>query len=214
MKRYIPLVIALGSLLSVAALAQTPPPPRGATSSPPATATSSGGTGAEGKIAVVVTDAFTDQILELKIKMDALKAELDPMNKEIQSLTEQIGALKTQVEKQGSTVSVATRNQWMEKGADMEKQLKRKQEDYESLGQKRFVELVGPIQDKIGKFLEDYATKRGITLVIEGAAAQKAGLLLWAADATNITDDFIKEYNKANPVLTPTSSTPPKRDKD
>lgn len=212
MKRYIPLVIALGSLLSVAALAQTPLPPRGAASAPPpAAATSSGGTGAEGKIAVVFTEIFTEKILELKVRMDALKAELEPMSKEIQTLSEQINGLKMQIEKQGATVSAATRNKWNDDGADLEKKLKRRQEDYESQGQKRFVELVGPIQDRIAKFLEDYAAKRGITLVIEGAAAQKAGLLLWAADATNITDDFINEYNKAHPVVATTATTPVKK---
>jgi len=35
--------------------------------------------------------------------------------------------------------------------------------------------------------------------VLEGGAAQQAGILLFAAQATDITDDFIKEYNKSNP---------------
>src|SRR2546422_5136058 len=108
MKRYIPLVIALGSLLSVAALAQTPTPPRGATSAPPPTATSSGGTGAEGKIAVVVTAAFPDQILELKARFDALKLELEPHYKEYQSLTEEIDKIKNQLQAGRNSLSAAT----------------------------------------------------------------------------------------------------------
>jgi hypothetical protein len=37
-------------------------------------------------------------------------------------------------------------------------------------------------------------------MVLEGGAAQQAGILLFAAQATDITDDFIKEYNKVNPA--------------
>src|SRR5438132_4925894 len=144
MKRYIPLVIALVSLLSVAAWAQTPTPPRGAASAPPpTTAKSSGGTGAEGKIAYVITDAFPGGILELKAKFEILNTEFEPRQKEIQSFNERIESLKKQIQAAGTTVSAATLNKWNEDGADLEKKLKRAQEDAQALLEKRQGELIG-----------------------------------------------------------------------
>jgi len=199
MKKLIPFVIAACALISLVALAQTPTPParQAAATSAPAAA---GGTGAEGKIALIITAAFRDGILELKAKLDALNVEFEPKNKEMQGLKDEIEKLKSQIQTQGQTVSVAVRNQWMEKGAELEKTIKRKEEDYQQLAQKRFEEVAGPIQDKIAKFLEQYAQQRGIAVVLEAGAAQQNGLLLFASQATNITDDFIKEYNKANPA--------------
>lgn len=211
MKRYIPLVIALSSLLSVAALAQTPTPPRGAATPPPATAPT-GGTGAEGKIGLIFAEAFPGGILELKARFDALKVEMEPYYKDYQSLTEQLDKVKNQL-KASQTLSAATIAQLNEQGADLERKIKRKEEDIQALEQKRANEVIGPIQEKIGNALKDYSAKRGIALILEAGVAQKAGLLLWASEATNITQDFISEYNKANPVVATTSTAPPKKDK-
>ena len=214
MKRYIPLVIALSSLLSVAIMAQTPTPPRGAATPPPATAPSSGGTGAEGKIGLIFAEAFPGGILELKARFDALKVEMDPHYKEYQSLTEEIEKLKNQLQTGRTSLSAATIAQLNERGAELEKRAKRKEEDIQAMEQKRANEVIGPIQEKIGNALKDYSAKRGITIIFEAGVAQKAGLLLWASEATNITQDFISEYNKANPVVATTSTAPPKKDKD
>jgi outer membrane protein len=208
MKKYIPLVIALGSLLSIAALAQTPTPPPRASVPPPATAAATGGTGAEGKIAVIVTAVFPEKILELKAKLDALKVEFEPQYKTFQSLNEQLDKVKTQLQ-QGKALSTAAIAQLNEQGADLEKRIKRMQEDIQGMEAKRGDEVIGPIRDKISEFIDKYAAARGITLVIEGYKAQQDGLLLYAAQATNITEDFINEYNKANPVAAPAAATAP-----
>jgi len=198
MRRSIPFALAICSLLSLAAFAQTPTPPRSSTAAP-ATPTTGGGTGAEGKIAIINTAAFRNGINELKVKLDALNSEFEPKNKELQALQDKIAGLKKQIDTQGNTVSPAVRNQWAEQGAEAEKELKRKGEDYDALAKKRFEEVSGPVYDKVGKFLEQYAQKRGIAMVLEGVAAQQNGLLVFAAAATDITEDFMKEYNNANP---------------
>jgi outer membrane protein len=200
------LVMAAGGLLFTAALAQTPTPPRQAAAAPAAA-----GGGAEGKIAIVFFGAFREGIQEMKTKMDALNTEFDPKNKELQDLQEKIANLKKQIETQGATVTPAVRNQWMEQGAQLEKDLKRKTEDYEALANKRLSEVGGPIQEKILKFLDQYAAQRGITMVLEGSAVQQNGLLLYAAEATNITKDFMDEYNKANPVAAAAPPAAPKK---
>ncbi|HMB27939.1 MAG TPA: OmpH family outer membrane protein, partial [Blastocatellia bacterium] len=186
------------------AFAQTPTPPARSTAaaSPTSSASagaSTGGTGAEGKLAYINTGKFSTDINELKSKLDALNSEFDPKKKEVQAEDDALNNLKNKINTQGATVSVQVRSQWADEAVDKEKSLTRKKEDYTQISQRRLGEVTQPVYDKVGKFLETYCQQRGIVMVLEGGEAQQAGILLFAAQATDITDDFIKEYNKANP---------------
>ncbi len=198
--------LAITSALALSVFAQTPTPPArpATTASAPASggagSAPAGGAGAEGKLAYINTSKFSSDIGELRIKLDALNAEFEPKKKEVQVEEDALNNLKNKINTQGATVSVAVRNQWVEEASDKEKILTRKKEDYNTAGQKRLAEVTQPIYDKVGKFLEGYCQQRGIVMVLEGGAAQQAGILLFAAQATDITDDFVKEYNKVNPA--------------
>jgi outer membrane protein len=196
---------AITSMFALAVFAQTPTPPTRTTAASAAApgagaGASTGGTGAEGKLAYINTAKFGSDINELKAKLDALNTEFDPRKKEVQAEDETLANLKDKINKQGATVSVQVRTQWLEEANDKEKSLNRKKEDYQAMGQKRLAEVTQPVYEKVGKFLESYCQQRGIVMVLEGGAAQQQGILLFAAQATDITDDFIKEYNKANPA--------------
>ena len=200
MKRIL-IAVAVSTVTMMTALSQTPTPARPAAGGgAPAAATQAGGLGAEGKVAYINTAQFRVGINELKVRLDALNGEFEPKKKEIQALEEEVNNLKNKIQSQGSTVSVQVRNQWVEDATEKEKILKRRAEDYEALGQKRLGEVSQPVYEKVGKFLEQYCTQRGIVLVLEGGAAQQAGVLIFAAPATDITENFIKEYNKVNPA--------------
>jgi outer membrane protein len=201
--RTIPLAFAIGALLSLAAYAQTTPqPPR---SAPQTAAAPEGGTGAQGKIALINTAAFRSGIDELRVKLEALNKEFEPQNNELQGLQKQIEDLKNKVQTQSPAVQPSVRNGWIEQGTELEKALKRKSEDYQTLFQKRAQELVGPIMDKINKYLGQYNQQHNIVLVLEREIAENSNLLVWNAPVADITEDFIKEYNKAN------SSSAPKK---
>jgi outer membrane protein len=195
------LVLAAVALFSLAAFAQTPPVPRTTPAAPAAkeAAAPVGGTGAEGKIGVMRTDAFRQGLTELKAKLDTLNTEFEPKRKALETKQATLENLKNKIQTQGNTVSAAVRNQWVEEAANEEKLLKRMGEDFEAEGQKRLGEVQGPVFDKVGKLLESYCQQRGIVLVMEAGAAQQAGVLIFASAATDITEDFMKEYNKANP---------------
>ncbi|HKX27649.1 MAG TPA: OmpH family outer membrane protein [Blastocatellia bacterium] len=209
MKRLM-LVLAIGSLLSLAGFAQTPTPPArtapaGAAAAAPASG-GGGGIGAEGKVAYINTAQFRQGINELKAKLDTLNTEFDPKKKEIQSLEEELNNLKNKIQTQGSTVSPQVRTQWVDEATEKEKGLKRRAEDYDALIQKRLAEVTQPVYEKVGKYLEQYCQQRSIVMVIEGGAAQQQGVLIFASPTTDITDDFMKEYNKANPAAGGTGS--------
>jgi len=200
----IPLAFAISALLSLVAFAQTTPqPPR----STPQTPAASGGS-AQGKIAIINTAAFRVGIGEFKTIMDALSKEFEPQSNELEGLQKQIQELKNKVETEGPKVQPAVRNGWIEQGTQLEKTLKRKTEDYQTLFQRRGLEMVGPINDKINKFFDQYCQQRNIVMVLERQVAENSNLLVWMAPVTEITDDFMSEYNKAYPSSTP---APPKK---
>ena len=206
---------AITSLFALAAFAQTPTPPSRTTASAPApnasAGASTGGTGAEGKLAYINQGKFSSDITELKARLDAFNTELDPKRKEVQGEEDALNNLKNKINTQGATVSAQVRNQWVEDATDREKALNRKKEDYNQLGQRRLAEIAQPVYDKLTKFLDSYCQQRGIAMVLEVSAAQQAGILIFASQATDITDDFIKEYNKANPSAGGAVSAAPKK---
>ena len=214
MKRTI-MILAASVAMSLAVFAQTPVP-RPAPAAPAVTAAAAaaptGGTGAEGKVAVLRTDAFRMGLIELKAKLDGLNTEFESKRKALETKQANLENLKNKLQTQGNTVSAAVRNQWVEEATSEEKLLKRMDEDYQADGQKRLGDVQGPVFDKVGKLLEGYCQQRGIIIVLEAGAAQQAGVLIFAAAATDITEDFMKEYNKANPAAAgPTASAAPKK---
>jgi Skp family chaperone for outer membrane proteins len=212
MKKLI-LVSAICSSFAITAFAQTPaPPPRStAASSAPAGSAPSGGTGAEGKIAYLNIGLFGQGIIEYKVKLDALNAEFEPKIKEMKGEEEALSALKSKIQNQGATVSPQVRAQWQDELSQKEKALKRKLEDYNAEGNRKLAVVSQPILDKIMDFLRQYCQQRGIVLVIDGGKAYEAGIMIWGAQAADITADFMNEYNKANPSGSAPAAPAPKK---
>jgi Skp family chaperone for outer membrane proteins len=202
----IPLAFAISALLSLVAFAQTTPqPPRSTPQNPPA---SGGGGGAQGKIAFINTAAFRVGIGEFKTTLEALNKEFEPQNKELEGLQKQIEDLKNKVQNEGPKAQPSVRDGWIEQGTQLEKTLKRKTEDYQTLFQRRGQEIVGPVMEKINKFFDQYCQQRNIVMVMERQVADSSNLLVWMAPPAEITEDFMNEYNKAHPSSTP--ATPKK----
>ncbi len=195
------IAFAISGLLSLAAIAQTklpaPTPGQQSTTAP------GGGTGAQGRIATINTAAFRVGIDELRIKLEALNKEFETQSTELQGLQKQIEDLKNKVQAQNPAVKPADRNKWIEQGTELEKAMKRKSEDYQSLFQKRLQEVVGPVWGKINNYLGQYSQQHNIVLVLEREVAESNNLLVWSAPVAEITEDFIKEYNKANSSSAP-----------
>lgn len=202
------LTVAVLSCLALAVTAQTPRPtggtPAAGTAAPP-----TGGTGAEGKIAIINSSAFDAEIGELRVKLEALAAELDPKRKEIEGQQNEFTRIKNDIQTKGGTVTAQVRDQWVEQATDLEKRIKRMAEDYEAMAQKRVGEATQPTYAKISDALNKYASTKGIAVVIDGVVAQQQRFLLWAQPTTDITTDFIKEYNAKNPA--PASAAPAKK---
>ncbi len=71
--------------------------------------------------------------------------------------------------------------------------------------EKRKQEVLGPVIDEIGKYLDGYAKAHGITLILDVTKVQ--GLVSFS-DSLDITKAFITEFNSKNPATA--AVTPPK----
>ncbi|MGA9769067.1 MAG: OmpH family outer membrane protein, partial [Blastocatellia bacterium] len=202
MKKLILTIVALLSL-STAAIAQQPA--AGVAPKPAAPALLP-----KGKIAVINTAAFQQQVLEFKAKLEVLNKQFEPRVKEVQGLSDRIQALENTIKTQSGALSATKVAEMTEQLESMKREYQRKGEDLQADANRAKDRAFEPISGKLGKFAEDYTTKRGIVLLVDLANASQAGAIVWFDTRTDVTQDFINEYNKANPVPTSAPAAPAK----
>ena len=82
----------------------------------------------------------------------------------------------------------------------MKKEYQRKAEDLEADAGRAKDRAFQPLSEKLVKFAQEYTAKRGIVHLVDLGNSLQSGLLLWYDPRTDVTQDFINEYNKANPA--------------
>jgi outer membrane protein len=191
--------------------AQTPTPPRqGGAVTKPAAKPAGGAANGEiptMKVAIVDIAAFKDKIGELKAKYEKLQAEFTPRYQQLESMQNKLAAQeKTLSENKTLTQQQAAKlNDEFEQG---KKDYQRTAEDFQLQVRKREQEETEATYEKLSKFLDDYCAKRGITHVFDARKLQETGIGVYAAPGANVTEDFIREYNKVNPSPTAASAKP------
>jgi len=188
-------------LMCASVLAQTPQPPGAAQNQPAKPA------GAamlpKGKVAVINTTLFQSDVEEFKAKVDSLNRQFEPRVKEVQSISDKINALENTLKSQSGVLSAAKVAEMTENLESMKREYKRKGEDLEADAGRARDKAFEPITGKLGKFAEDYTSKRGIVMLVDISNAIQSGVVVWFDPRSDITKDFIAEYNKANPVAAP-----------
>jgi len=175
----------------------------------PAQTGASGGQVPKTKIAIIDVLAFRDGIAELKVKYDKLQTEFAPRYRELEAMQSKLASQeKVLNENQNLTPQQAAKLQ--QEFQDGKKAYERLVQDSQDTAAKREEQETGPTKEKLSKYLEQYCAKHGITYVFDGRALQETGVIIYAAQGANITDDFIKEYNKAFPDAS-AKSAPPKQ---
>jgi Skp family chaperone for outer membrane proteins len=154
----------------------------------------------KGKVAVINTAMFQAQVAEFKARIEALNRQFEPRVKDVQGIADRITALETTVKTQASTLGAAKIAEMAEQIETMKKDYQRKGEDLQAEAGRARDKAFEPIQAKLGKFAEQYTKTRGIVLLVDLANAVQSGTLLWYDPRSDITQDFINEYNKANPM--------------
>jgi len=163
----------------------------------------------EGKVAIIDSRAFSEGVGEMKKQIDKLEAEFQPRRKKIEDIQNQLVKLDEELKSSGGNIKPEVYNQKLEQFNGLKKEFERDKEDYQQDVQKRSEAVLGPVQEKLSKFLESYASQRQIIVMFDLPAAAQGGLV-FMNPAINVTEDFIKEYNKVNPV-TSAPPEPPKK---
>lgn len=187
---------AFAATAALTASAQTQPATR-----PAAPAAGGAVTVAEGKFAIIDTEAFGDQkdgIKRLVAAFQAVEREFKPRRDEIQTLRTRYEALAKEINDTKAVAAPAALQTKADQATQLETEIKRKQEDGQKALDKRVQELTAPVYQDIGNALQAYAKARGLSVVFDVSKMQ--GVVMVVDGGIDITNAFIAEYNTRNPA--------------
>ena len=203
--RLIAAALMLAALLVVSASAQTRPGaanPRPA--APQVPAATSNGPVPDTKMAFIDTGAFGDEKAGINRYVNAVKKverEFAGRQKELIDLQTKIKALADEISRLsagGSVVDPKTIQAKQDEGERLQRDLKYKKEQADADFSKRYQEEVTPISTDIGKALDQFASSRGITMILD--ISKLAPAVLTVNPAMDVTAAFIADFNTKNPA--------------
>jgi Skp family chaperone for outer membrane proteins len=209
---------ALAAFAALSANAQAPaggrtaatPTPAAQTPRPTAPAGSQGTTIAEGKFAIVDTDAFQDPkdgIARLVSAAATVDREFKPRRDEIQQLQTRYEGLAKQIQDTQKVADQKALQGLADQAETLKSDIERKQQDGQRAIQKRWAELSGPIFTDINNALRAYAQARGISVVFD-LSKMEGVVMVVNANGIDITAGFIADYNQRNPAATASTVAP------
>ncbi len=155
---------------------------------------------AEGKFAIIDTDAFNDQqngIKRLVAAFQTVEREFKPRRDEIQGLRTRYDALVKEINETKAVADQKALATKADQATQLETEIKRKQEDGQKALDRRVQELTGPVYQVIGNALQAFARARGLTVIFDVSKMQ--GVVMVVNDSVDITGAFIADYNQRNP---------------
>lgn len=81
--------------------------------------------------------------------------------------------------------------------------LQKLQEDSQSELEKRRAALLGPVQEKVGKTIEDVAKENGYSLILSSQISMQADIILYGDEKLDVSDLVLKKMG-----ITPAAQTP------
>jgi Skp family chaperone for outer membrane proteins len=191
----------LAAFTIISAQAQTRP-----ATQPPAGGGVAPTTGGTGRFAIIDSSEFSDDktgITRVVNAMKQLDTQFEPQRADLRRLTDQYNALVADIQKKQQIQDPKVTQQQQDQAEQLQLQIKRKQEDAQAAFQKRSTEVLDPLQQDVGNALTAYAQARGIAIIIDVSRVP----VIYADNNTDITKDFIAEYNRTHPA-TAAAATP------
>lgn len=173
-----------------------------------------------GKIGIIVVEEFAAEkggITRFKTALAALQKEFEPVNAKLRTDMTRYQTLGQEIETlrkpPAAGVPAASTNQAalqakVDELQNLEKKIKRDEEDAKAQYEKRYPVVVGPVYNDIIKALNEYAKKNGYAVILDGVKLDQAQILLGFDEKYNVTADFITFYN-ARPAGAATATTKP-----
>jgi Skp family chaperone for outer membrane proteins len=198
--------------ISVTAQPATARQPATPAQRPAATSTTAAAPGAgaiaDGKIAIIDTEAFADP----KTGITKLVRAFEVVNAEFKKTSDDLQRLRAQYEQLGKDIAATqpveaqqARNAKIEQAEALKKDIERKTQDAQSAYQKRLREATEPIYNDISPALQAFARQRGVNVIFD--VSKLAEVMFIVNDTVNLTRPFIADYNQRNPV----AAAPPAR---
>lgn len=159
-----------------------------------------GGAIPDGKIAVINTQVFPGAISELKVKYEQVNNQFKARLQGLQNLSEQMKTMENDLRTKQNVLAADKYQELQSNYEDAKRRGTREQEDLNNDVDRALDAATKPIRDKLYQFLQTYSAQRGVVLVINLAGAAQSGTLAFWNPGVDITEDFVNEYNKANPV--------------
>ena len=164
----------------------------------------------DGKVVVVNTSDFPAKIAELKQKYDQVESQFKDRSQKIEALRQQVAQKETDIQNKQSTLTPDRLREMQAEVDDLKKRGQREVEDLQADYSKALETTTKPVRDKLLQALQNYATQRSIIAIFDLPGVAQTGSLAYWTPAIDVTQDFINEYNRANPVPTAASTQPAK----
>lgn len=170
------------------------------------------------KIGLVGWDAFGDPTKGIKkyaTALTILDKEFEPINAELRTMFTRFQTLQNEIKGIQDTcqknpncpfTAVAVQAKVDELG-QMERDIKKKQEDGAAKYKSRYATQISPIEEDIRKAMNEYAQQKGYAVIFDGVKLEQAGILIGFAPKADVTVDFITFYNARPATATTTTTT-------
>lgn len=157
------------------------------------------------KIGYADTDYIFTQMPEAKQIENTLQTLQGQLKKQYDSkLTEFQNKLKIYRDNEANpSIPDAVKQNSARELEQLQANLQKLQEDSQTDLQKKNNELFGPVQEKVGKAIEDVAKENGFHLILTNQISQ-LDVILYADEKLDISDLVLKKMG-----VTPTAQTPP-----
>ena len=160
----------------------------------------------DGKVVVLNTSRLPGEVSELKQKYEQVDGQFKDRYQRLEGMVNQLKALETDIRTKGPSLTQDKLQEMQNTYEDLKRRGAREEEDLKNEINRALGVSTKPVWDKVNQFLQNYASQRGIILIIALAGAAQSGSIAFVSPGTDITADFVTEYNKANPVA---GATPP-----
>jgi Skp family chaperone for outer membrane proteins len=156
------------------------------------------------RVAIINSEAFGDEktgITKLVNAVKALQGEFKVTSAELDALRAQGERLAADLEQTQAKINSGVADagamkkeldQKQEQLQNLQIDLRRKQEDAKSRFDKRGQQLTEPVFKEIGAFLDSFATRNSIDLILD--PSKTAGVIMFGS-SLDMTTAFIKEFN-------------------
>lgn len=148
---------------------------------------------------------YVNAVKQLVTELKPLETELVGMQQKMQTIADQIA--KLQATPAGVPIPQRDILDKQDEGQRLQREFEFKKKEFDARQEKRGSDLLAPIQNDIGKAIQDYAIQKGFTVVLDIDKLGRAGALLAMDPKAEITRDFIAFFN-SRPPTTAAAGTP------